>query len=130
MLAANNSLIAEVESAISSGSADKRVDTLRKITDLFMLRADSYSDEQVEVFDDVISRLAEKIESQARAELAKRLAPVARAPLAVIRSLARDKSIVVAASGTDPFAAAQRGRVFWRLPRAKARIGCWRSPSA
>jgi uncharacterized protein (DUF2336 family) len=97
VLEGNNSLIAEVETAISSGSADKRVDTLRKITDLFMLRADSYSNDQVEVFDDVISRLAEKIESQARAELAKRLAPVARAPLAVIRSLAQDKSIVVAA---------------------------------
>lgn len=93
----NNSLIAEVESAISSGSADKRVETLRRITDLFMLRADNYSDEQVEVFDDVISRLADEIESQARAELAKRLAPVARAPVAVIRSLARDQSIVVAA---------------------------------
>ena len=94
---ANNSLIAEVESAVSSGSADKRVETLRKITDLFMLRADTYSDEQVDVFDDVILRLADKIESQARAELAKRLAPVARAPLTVIRSLARDQSIVVAA---------------------------------
>lgn len=97
MLAANNSLIAEIESAVASGSADKRVETLRKITDLFMLRADSYSDQQVDVFDGVISRLAEKIESEARAELAKRLAPVARAPVAVIRSLARDQSIVVAA---------------------------------
>ena len=62
-----------------------------------MLRADNYSDDQVDVFDDVISRLAVKIEEQARAELAKRLAPVARAPIAVIRSLARDESIVVAA---------------------------------
>jgi uncharacterized protein (DUF2336 family) len=97
VLEANNSLITEVENAISSGSADKRVDTLRKITDLFMLRADNYSDDQVEVFDDVILRLADKIESQARAELAKRLAPVSRAPLAVIRALARDQSIVVAA---------------------------------
>jgi hypothetical protein len=61
VLEGNNSLIDEVETAISSGSADKRVDTLRKITDLFMLRADSYSNDQVEVFDDVISRLAEKI---------------------------------------------------------------------
>jgi uncharacterized protein (DUF2336 family) len=62
-----------------------------------MLRADNYSDDQVDLFDDVISRLAVKIEEQARAELAKRLAPVARAPIAVIRSLARDESIVVAA---------------------------------
>ena len=96
-LEANNSLITEVESAISSGSADRRVETLRRVTDLFMLRADNYSDDQVDLFDDVISRLAVKIEEQARAELAKRLAPVARAPIAVIRSLARDESIVVAA---------------------------------
>ena len=96
-LEANNSLITEVESAISSGSADRRVETLRRVTDLFMLRADNYSDGQVDLFDDVISRLAVKIEEQARAELAKRLAPVARAPIAVIRSLARDELIVVAA---------------------------------
>jgi uncharacterized protein (DUF2336 family) len=93
---AQSSLITQVENAIASGSADKRVDTLRRITDLFMLRADSYSDDQVEVFDDVISRLAERIETEARAELARRLAPVARAPLAAIRSLARDQSIHVA----------------------------------
>ena len=97
MLATNNSLISELESAVASGSADKRVETLRKITDLFMLRADSYSDQQVEVFDDVILRLADKIESEARAELARRLAQAARAPAAVIRSLAHDPSIAVAA---------------------------------
>jgi uncharacterized protein (DUF2336 family) len=94
---ATNSLIAEIESAFASGSADKRVETLRRITDLFMLGADSYSDEHLGVFDDVISRLADKIESQARAELANRLAPVARAPFGVIRSLAGDRSIAVAA---------------------------------
>src|SRR5260221_13419154 len=82
---------------MASGSPDKRVDALRRITDLFMVRADNYSDAQVEVFDDVISRLAERIESQARAELARRLAPVNRAPVAVIRALARDQSIEVAA---------------------------------
>jgi uncharacterized protein (DUF2336 family) len=97
VLPAQNSLIAEVESAIASGSSDKRVDALRRITDLFMVRADSYSDAQVEVFDDVISRLADRIESEARAELARRLAPVSRAPIAVIRALARDQSIDVAA---------------------------------
>jgi uncharacterized protein (DUF2336 family) len=97
VLPAQNSLISEVESAIASGSPDKRVDALRRITDLFMVRADNYSDAQVEVFDDVISRLADQIESKARAELARRLAPVSRAPIAVIRALARDQSIDVAA---------------------------------
>lgn len=93
---AQSSLIAEVESAIASGSADKRVDALRRITDLFMVRPDDYSDEQVEVFDDVIARLAEQIEAKARAELARRLAPVSRAPVAVIRKLALDQAIEVA----------------------------------
>jgi uncharacterized protein (DUF2336 family) len=97
VLPAQNSLISEVESAIASGSADRRADALRRITDLFMVRADDYSDAQVEVFDGVISRLADRIESEARAELAKRLAPVSRAPVAVIRSLAHDPSIDVAA---------------------------------
>lgn len=96
MLQTQNSLIAEVESAMASGSAEKRIDTLRRITDLFMLRADEYSDEQIEVFDDVITRLADQIETKARAELARRLAPVKRAPVGVMRSLARDPSIEVA----------------------------------
>ncbi|AMN40306.1 DUF2336 domain-containing protein [Rhodoplanes sp. Z2-YC6860] len=96
MSQAQNSLISEVESAIATGSADKRVDALRRITDLFMVRADEYSDDQVEVFDDVIARLAEQIEAKARAELARRLAPVSRAPVAVIRKLALDQSMDVA----------------------------------
>jgi uncharacterized protein (DUF2336 family) len=89
------SLIADIENAISSGSAGQRVDTLRKITDLFMSSAEQYNDEQVGVFDDVIGRLAERIEAKARAELASRLAPVRNAPYAVVRSLARDQAIEV-----------------------------------
>ena len=96
MLQAQSSLIAELERSIASGSADRRVDTLRRITDLFMVRPDDYSDEQIEVFDDVITRLADRIEAKARAELARRLAPVNRAPVAAIRKLAFDRSIDVA----------------------------------
>lgn len=90
------SLIAEVESAVSSGSPDQRVDTLRRVTDLFLGSADHYSEEHVGVFDDVISRLAERIEMKARAELANRLAPVKNAPTNVVRALARDQSLDVA----------------------------------
>jgi uncharacterized protein (DUF2336 family) len=94
---AQRSLIAEVENAIASGSPHKRVETLRRVTDLFMVSAENYSEEQVDVFDDVISRLADKIEIKARAELANRLAPVGNAPTMVVRSLAQDGSIEVAA---------------------------------
>jgi uncharacterized protein (DUF2336 family) len=93
---AQRSLIAELEGAIASGSSDKRVDTLRRVTDLFMVGANNFSDSQVGLFDDVISKLAEQIETKARAELASRLAPVKNAPTEIVRRLARDESIEVA----------------------------------
>lgn len=94
---AQRSLIADVESAIASGSPDRRIETLRRVTDLFMVNVERYSEAQVEVFGDVISRLADHIEVKAREELANRLAPVANAPLHVVRALARDEAIGVAA---------------------------------
>ena len=90
------SLIAEVEGAFASGSAEKQVDILRRVTDLFLAGANSYSGKQVDLFDGVISRLADKIETKARAELASRLAPVENAPLTTVRILARDELIDVA----------------------------------
>ena len=93
---AQRSLIADIEDAIATGSPDQRVETLRRITDLFMVNVEHYSETQVGVFDDVISRLAERIEIKARAELANRLAPVANAPINVVRTLARDDAIAVA----------------------------------
>jgi uncharacterized protein (DUF2336 family) len=93
---AERSLIAELESAVASSSSDKRVETLRRVTDLFMISAENYSASQVDIFDDVISRLAERIEMKARAELANRLAPVRNAPPTIMRTLARDAAIEVA----------------------------------
>jgi hypothetical protein len=52
---ASHSLIAELEDAIESGSKDKRVDTLRRITDLFVSGADRLNDQQIDVFDDVLA---------------------------------------------------------------------------
>ncbi len=93
---AGHSLIGELEDAIRSGSKDKRVDTLRRVTDLFLTDAERLSDQQVTVFDDVLGHLIETIESKARAELSARLAPVDNAPIGVLRRLARDDEIEVA----------------------------------
>jgi uncharacterized protein (DUF2336 family) len=90
------SIIAEIEGSFASGSADKQAEILRRVTDLFLAGADNYSDEHVDLFDGVISRIAEKIETKARAELAHRLAPVDNAPPMTVRRLAQDKSIDVA----------------------------------
>src|SRR5262249_1101 len=73
---AQQSLITELEDAIGGGSADRRLDTLRRVCDLFETGASMYSDEQVELFDDVIGRLAASIEAKARTELSNRLAPI------------------------------------------------------
>ncbi len=69
---------------------------LRRVTDLFIVGANRYSDEEIAAFDDIIGRLAVEIEISARALLAVRLAPIANAPPKTIRALAFDDSIEVA----------------------------------
>jgi hypothetical protein len=90
------SLISEFENVIASGSLENRAEIFRQLTNLFLVNADNYSDEQVEVFVDLFSRIAEWIDTKARAELANRLAPVKAAPAAIVRVLARDQAIEVA----------------------------------
>jgi hypothetical protein len=75
------SLIDELEAAVRDGSADSRVQTLRRITDLFLHDANRFNDEQITVFDDVLCLLVDKLERTALEELGKRLAPVDTAPI-------------------------------------------------
>ncbi|NJO54573.1 MAG: DUF2336 domain-containing protein [Bacteroidales bacterium] len=93
---AHDSLILDLEDAIMRGSASRRIEVLRQITDLFFAGAEVYGEDQIALFDDVISRLAHAIEAEARIELATRLAPVENAPPRLIRQLARDDLIDVA----------------------------------
>src|ERR1700733_8444110 len=90
------SLIAELEDAIQSGSKDRRVDTLRRVTDLFVADADRLNDQQIEVFDDVLGHLIKRMEAKALAELSRRLGPINNAPTDIVRRLARDDNITVA----------------------------------
>jgi uncharacterized protein (DUF2336 family) len=91
------SLIADLEEAISSGTQSRRLETLRRVTDLFLNGARVYSEDQVALFDDVIGRLAADIEARARAELSSRLASVPNAPINVVKMLAADELVTVAA---------------------------------
>ncbi|HEV3397566.1 MAG TPA: DUF2336 domain-containing protein [Xanthobacteraceae bacterium] len=95
-MAARNSLIVELEDALQRGSTDRRAETLRRITDLFLGSADRFTSAQVALFDDVIGCLIDRIETRALVELGQRLAPVANAPERVIRRLARNDAIAVA----------------------------------
>ncbi|HVX91686.1 MAG TPA: DUF2336 domain-containing protein [Xanthobacteraceae bacterium] len=90
------SFIPELEEVVRHGSAAKRAEMLRRITDLFVDGADRFSEDHVRLFDDVFCRLVTEIESKALAELARRLAPVDNAPVGVVRRLANDDDIAVA----------------------------------
>lgn len=90
------SFVGEVERAIASGDAAKRVATLRKMTDLFTEQASVLAEDHVEVFDEIFIRLSRSLEFRARVELADRLADVTNAPAATIKDLAADDDIGVA----------------------------------
>jgi uncharacterized protein (DUF2336 family) len=91
------SLIPELEDVIQQGSPERRAETLKRITAFFLDGASRFNDDHVRVFDEVFSCLITEIETKARMELSHRLAPVGNAPLEVVRRLAQDDDIAVAA---------------------------------
>jgi uncharacterized protein (DUF2336 family) len=94
----DHSIIDELEDAVQHGSPEKRVETLRQVTDLFLHDGERLNEEQIKVFDDVLCLLIDRVETRARAELSKRLAPIDYAPFETIQHLARDNEIEVAGS--------------------------------
>ena len=89
-------LLDELETALACGSHARRVRILARITDLFVASAPRYSQDQIDVFDEVMTRLVRAIDAKARARLAHRLAPIANAPSGVVCVLAFDDDIEVA----------------------------------
>jgi uncharacterized protein (DUF2336 family) len=94
--AARQSMIEELEAVVGNRSIGSRADILRQVTDLFVTGSGRFNDEQRALFDDVMSRIVEEIESSARAMFGQRLATITNAPPKVSRALALDDSIEVA----------------------------------
>jgi len=92
----HQSLIDELETAISNRNIGSRAEILRQITDLFVAGSGHFDSEQMSLFDDVMSRLASEIETSARATFGEWLATFAKAPPKVSRMLALDDAIEVA----------------------------------
>jgi uncharacterized protein (DUF2336 family) len=90
------SLIEELERSLVYGTTDQRMQALSRVTDLFVVGASRYNDEQIGLFDEVIGKLATAIEGKARAKLATRLSVVDNAPGNLMRTLAFDDDIEVA----------------------------------
>jgi uncharacterized protein (DUF2336 family) len=95
-MAPASSFIPEIESVVRHGSDERRAEALRRITTLFLHGANRFSDDHIRLFDDVFVMLIKEIESKARSELSRKLAPVTNAPLKVVKRLAKDEDIMVA----------------------------------
>jgi uncharacterized protein (DUF2336 family) len=92
----SENLLDELQAALTRGTVARRVETLRRVTDLFVNGAVDFSDTQIALFDDVFQCLIQHIEISAKELLANRLAPIDTAPPMTIRTLAFDDVIEVA----------------------------------
>ncbi len=95
-MSAFESLIADLETAVQEGKHDKRIEILRQVTDLFVVGADGFRDDHVELFGDVLARLTAEVENRVLAELSAKLAPIANAPGVIIQRFAHDDEITIA----------------------------------
>jgi uncharacterized protein (DUF2336 family) len=86
----HQSLIDEQEASISQKNIGSRAEILRQITDLFVAGSEHFDSEQMTLFDDVMSRLANEIEHSARVTFGETLASIANSPPKVTRTLALD----------------------------------------
>ena len=95
-MSSSSSLMAELEDAVNNRSPEKRVETLRRVTNLFLDESNHLSEHQIGVFDDVLVHLIQRIETKALVQLSSALAPVDNAPVEVIRRLSRHDEITIA----------------------------------
>src|ERR1700761_8707819 len=90
-------MIDQLEDAFARRDVGRRTETLQRITDLFVSTASRHSPEQVELFDEVMRRLLAELETSGRAAYGQRMAKFAEAPPEVMRALALDDALEVAA---------------------------------
>ena len=90
------SLIDELEKATQEASHERRVQMLRKVTDLFVDNADKINQDKANFFGDVLDQFISCVEQQALSELSVRIAPLENTPKRIIQSLARNDEIAVA----------------------------------
>lgn len=94
-MTAHLSILSDIDNLVE-GSTERRAAVLLQVTDLLIGGTAQFSEDAIELFDDVICRLAREIESSVRILLANRIAPLAQAPINLSRMLANDDDISVA----------------------------------
>ena len=89
-------LLNDISSAVERQSDEQREDTVVRIADLFVHAAGKFDPQHVQLFDDVLMRMIQKIETRALIALGERFAGVPNAPAGVINFLARLDEMAVA----------------------------------
>src|SRR5947208_6459274 len=97
MMSVHALLLPELDDLIMRGSPQRQAKILERVTAFFLGGASSFNEHHIQVFDLVLARLIDRIDSKARTRLSSRLAPLGNPPLEAVRRLARDDSIAVAA---------------------------------
>lgn len=85
----------ELDDAVSRGTAESRLRALWHATDILVVG--KFAEDEIWVFGEVIEKLVGEIETAARVKLAGRLATSGNAPTNMVKKLANDCSIEVAA---------------------------------
>src|SRR5579872_2690592 len=88
-------LLLELDTTLPETSEEWRDTALRQIADLFVSGAGVYSEQQVAVFDAVMSRLIPEADRATLADLSSRLAELPQPPANVLASLARHLDVIV-----------------------------------
>jgi uncharacterized protein (DUF2336 family) len=92
---AAQSLMSELDATLSKIPGSRHLVILQRVTDLFLLNTGTYTEEQIAIFDDVISRLIENMDSAALIELSTRLSSHRLVPANVAARLSNSDDIAV-----------------------------------
>lgn len=95
MASDSQALIVELDEVLRRASRPQLTAILRRVTDLFVNGAGTYSPDQVAVFDEVFGRLVAKVERAALIEFSGRLADIDTPPDGVVNHLARHEDIAI-----------------------------------
>jgi uncharacterized protein (DUF2336 family) len=89
-------LIAELDDVIKVGSPSRQTRILEQVADLFQADVDRLDETQTDVFDDVLMRLMERVDTRALIHLSTILSEIELAPRETVRQLAFHEDAAIA----------------------------------
>jgi hypothetical protein len=92
-----DTLIADLDRLVKSGSRSDRAQTFDRVVELYFSSLDHQQNGHVEFFGDLFGVLVDHAGTDALVALGRRVAPLSRAPAKLIRRLANDDEVAVAA---------------------------------